>query len=54
MSQMLEEDPWRRTLARDLGLEGATQFVLRVGYVESYADPVSPRRPVGAFTTLAL
>jgi hypothetical protein len=53
MSQVLEEDPWRGTLGRVLGLEGPPQFVLRIGYVERCADPVSLRRPVGAFTTIA-
>ena len=31
-------------------LKGLTpQFILRVGYVEDYPDPVSPRRPVARF-----
>ena len=53
MSQVLEEAPWQTTLARDLALDGAPQFVVRMGYVRSYGAPVSLRRPVGAFTTVA-
>ena len=49
MSQMLEEEPWRGELAGPLGLTGVPQFVLRVGYVDDYPDPVSPRRPVSWF-----
>jgi hypothetical protein len=51
MSQALEEAPWRDTLAGDLGLPGSIQFVLRVGYVDHYPEPVSPRRPLTAFVT---
>jgi hypothetical protein len=52
MSQMLEEEPWRSTIGRDLRLEGPAQLVMRVGYVRRYGDPVSCRRAVGAFTTM--
>jgi hypothetical protein len=51
MSQALEEAPWRDTLAGELGLPGAVQFVVRVGYVDHYPEPVSPRRPLAAFVT---
>ncbi|UCC47374.1 MAG: hypothetical protein JSV41_07635 [Gemmatimonadota bacterium] len=49
MSQMLEEEPWRGELADQLELTGMPQFILRVGYVDDYPDPVSPRRPVSWF-----
>jgi hypothetical protein len=52
MSQVLEEDPWRVEVGRALGL-GSPQFLLRVGYVERYPEPVSLRRPVSAFASLA-
>ncbi len=52
MSQVLEEDPWRAKVGRELGL-GSPQFVLRVGYVERYPEPVSLRRSVSAFASLA-
>jgi len=48
MTQQLEEEAWQPQV-RDL-LKGPTpQFVLRVGYVDAYPDPVSPRRPVAWF-----
>jgi nitroreductase len=50
MSQVLEEDPWRTQAARELGLAGIPQLLLRVGYVADYPEPISPRRPPAAFT----
>lgn len=52
MSQVLEEEPWRSTVGRELGLDGAPQLVLRVGYVDRYPEPASWRRPVSAFARL--
>src|SRR5262245_16233602 len=49
MSQVLEESPLKDRVARDLGLSGPVQFILRVGYVTVYPDPVSLRRPVSWF-----
>ncbi len=49
MSQMLEEDPWRGSLASDLGTDGMPQFIIRVGYVENYPGHTSPRRPPESF-----
>lgn len=49
MTQMLEEEPWRNRIAKDLGVEGEAQWILRIGYVESYPDPVSLRAPVSRF-----
>jgi hypothetical protein len=48
MTQMLEEIPFRDQVPRDLGVTGHVQFILRVGFVERYPDPVSLRRPVGS------
>jgi hypothetical protein len=31
------------TIARELGIDGVPQFVLRIGYVTQYPDPVSQR-----------
>ncbi len=53
MSQVLEEEPWRQTIGRALGLGGVPQFVLRVGHVGDYPEPVSRRRPVASFASLA-
>lgn len=50
MSQTLEEAPWRARIARELGLAGVPQLVLRVGYVGEYPAPVSPRRAPADFT----
>ena len=49
MSQLLEETPGTAGAARRLGLRGAVQFVLRLGYPEHYPEPVSVRRPVEWF-----
>jgi hypothetical protein len=49
MTQVLEEAPGPAGLGQRLGLGAPVQFVLRLGYVESYDAPVSPRRPVEWF-----
>lgn len=49
MTQVLEEAPGPVGSGQRLGLGTLVQFVLRLGYVESYAAPVSPRRPVEWF-----
>ncbi|GAB3638997.1 nitroreductase family protein [Hymenobacter arcticus] len=49
MTQVLEEAPGPAGLGQRLGLGAPVQFVLRLGYVESYAAPVTPRRPVEWF-----
>ena len=53
MTQMLEEPRWREEITRLHGPGMVPQFILRVGYVDRYPDPVSPRRPVSAFTRIA-
>jgi hypothetical protein len=49
MTQMLEEKPWGNQVAKELGLTGEVQWILRLGYLESYPDPVSLRMPVSWF-----
>ena len=49
MTQALEEKPWREQIASQLGIQGQVQLLLRVGYVDSYPDPVSLRMPVSRF-----
>lgn len=49
MSQVLEETPFAGDVGRQIGTRDPVQFVLRVGYVRAYPDPVSLRRPVGWF-----
>jgi nitroreductase len=53
MTQVLEEAPGAASVAKQLGVAGTPQFVLRIGYVKEHPDPVSPRRPVAWFTTEA-
>ena len=49
MTQILEENPWRNQVAKGLGLTGEVQWILRLGYLESYPDPVSLRMPASWF-----
>jgi len=43
MSQMLEEEPIRHEIASVLGVTEKIQFILRIGYISNYPQPVSPR-----------
>ena len=49
MTQMLEETQLKHEVVNDLGLTVPVQFILRVGYLEAYPDPVTLRRPVSWF-----
>jgi len=49
MSQILEDDPWKKQISKELGVTGEVQWVLRVGYLKSYSDPVSLRMPLTSF-----
>jgi hypothetical protein len=46
---MLEEKPWKDQLPKKLGLTGEVQWILRIGYLKSYPDPVSLQMPVSRF-----
>lgn len=50
MTQILEETANTESVAKELGVGSTPQFVLRIGYVKNYPDPVSPRMPVPWFT----
>jgi hypothetical protein len=50
MTQLLEETQSIHQIARELGLSDTVQFILRTGYLKSYPEPVSLRRPVSWFT----
>lgn len=49
MTQILEEETGRKGIASNHDAGMIPQFVLRVGYLDPYPDPVSPRRPVSWF-----
>jgi len=49
MTQILEEKKWRDEIASEHGPDMIPQFILRVGYLDTYPDPVSLRRPVNRF-----
>ena len=49
MTQMLEEEAWKNKVAKELGVTGEVQWILRIGYLKSYSDPVSLRRPISWF-----
>jgi hypothetical protein len=51
MTQILEEAPFRDQVARQLGVSGRVQFILRTSYLARYPDPVSLRMPVSRFVT---
>ncbi len=47
MTQMLEEAPWSEQVTKNLGIDGVPQFLLRIGYISSYPNPLSVRMPPG-------
>lgn len=49
MSQILEEPSTNQTVNQSIGVNDAIQFILRIGYVKNYSEPVSLRRPVERF-----
>jgi len=49
MTQVLEEESWKTKVARELGVTGEVQWILRIGYVQCYPDPVSLRALVSRF-----
>ncbi len=49
MTQMLEEKEWLDEIASEHDPGMIPQFILRVGYLDSYPAPVSLRRPVSWF-----
>jgi hypothetical protein len=51
MTQMLEEAPFKDTVAKDLGIGKKIQFILRTGYLKKYPSPVSLRIPVSWFVS---
>jgi hypothetical protein len=54
MTQMLEEEPWRKQITKELGLTGQVQWILRIRYLNSYPEPVSLRIPVSQFVDIGV
>ena len=51
MNQAIQETMLKKRVAKELGISDELLFIARVGYVAKAPTPVSPRRPVEAFTT---
>lgn len=49
MTQILEEPQTKQVLNQSIGISDNIQFILRVGYIKNYPEPVSLRRPVEWF-----
>ncbi|RJP59079.1 MAG: nitroreductase [Ignavibacteriales bacterium] len=47
MNQLIEEDNFEKSANNKLCLPGVLQFIARIGYVDSYPQAISVRRPVG-------
>lgn len=52
MTQVLEENPWKNEVKKELGHSGNIQFIIRVGYVRTYPQPVSLRMPMPKIITV--
>jgi len=49
MTQILEEPLTNQSINQSIGISDSIQFILRMGYLKNYPDPVSVRRPVDWF-----
>lgn len=49
MTQILEEEKTRTMVNDGIGIKENIQFLLRVGYVDNYPEPVTLRRPIDQF-----
>ncbi len=52
MTQVLEESQTDGMINQSTGISNTIQFLLRTGYIKSYPQPVSLRRPVDSFVLL--
>ncbi|MEP7320415.1 MAG: nitroreductase [Saprospiraceae bacterium] len=52
MTQILEESPTKQTNNQSIGITENIQFILRMGYLKNYPEPVSLRRPVDWFVRI--
>ena len=51
MNQIVEEQNFKNEVTKSLEIKEELLFIARIGYVAKTPAPVSPRRPVEAFTT---
>jgi hypothetical protein len=49
MTQIIEEASTNQMLNQSIGINDPVQFILRTGYLKSYPEPVSLRRPADSF-----
>lgn len=49
MTQIIEEAETSKLLNNSIGINEPIQFILRIGYLKNYPEPVSVRRPVDWF-----
>ena len=52
MTQILEETATKEAFNSSIGINDPVQFILRTGYVKTYPQPVSLRRPVDGFVRM--
>lgn len=52
MTQILEDPAINETLNPSIGITDTVQFILRVGYIKNYPEPMSLRRPVDGFVRM--
>lgn len=52
MTQIIEESPTHQNLNKSIGISDPIQFLLRVGYLKNYPEPVSLRRGVDGFVRM--
>ena len=52
MTQILEEPSVRPSVNQSIGISNHIQFILRLGYLKNYPEPVSLRRPVDWFVRI--
>lgn len=53
MTQILEESKTQKSVNQSIGISDTIQFILRMGYVKNYPEPVSLRRPVENFIQIS-
>lgn len=51
MTQVLEENETRQKVNNSIGINNDIQFILRLGYLKKYPEPVTLRRPVNWFVS---